>query len=231
MKNRGLQKLFSELSPTYELVNHILTFGLDGIWRKKASRQAGKAEPGWWLDICSGTGEMAANLRKQARGRTRVVAADFTMEMLAKIFEKGPLTGLFPVIADAHFLPFRDRTFSSLTISFATRNLHRSRESLLDAFKEFHRVLNPGGYFVNLETSQPRNKFIKKLFHFYAKKAIKRVGFLISGSKTGYAYLSVTIRRFYSAEELASLLYQTGFSEVRYRRLLFGIAAIHLAVK
>jgi demethylmenaquinone methyltransferase/2-methoxy-6-polyprenyl-1,4-benzoquinol methylase len=116
-------------------------------------------------------------------------------------------------------------------MSFATRNVNLNREVLLRAFAELHRVLKPGGLFVNLETSQPDSAFIRKCFHLYVKLLVKPVGRLISGSNVAYAYLSRTIPRFYAAEELASIMREAGFSEVYFRRLLLGAAAIHEARK
>ncbi len=228
---KGIQRLYSEVAKTYELVNHLLTFGLDIIWRKKAAREASRKGGSYWLDVCSGTGEMALNLSRLADKKVQIVTADFSFPMLDKGREKRNIPRISPVLADAMHLPFPDGTFDLVTISFATRNINPNRDMLLVHLKEFQRVLKPKGYFINLETSQPSSKILKKLFHFYIKLAVKPLGYLISGSKAGYRYLSFTIPRFYGGEEFSSIIRKAGFSRVTHEPLFFGAAAIHSAQK
>ena len=101
----------------------------------------------------------------------------------------------------------------------------------MTAFREFHRVLKPGGWFLNLETSQPASKFIKFFFQLFVKLTVKPIGRLVSGSESSYAYLSSSIRSFYSAPELEVILREAGFETVEYKRFLFGAAAVHQACK
>jgi demethylmenaquinone methyltransferase/2-methoxy-6-polyprenyl-1,4-benzoquinol methylase len=228
---KGVQNIFSEVSGTYELVNHVLTFGLDILWRKRASKEAAKARGSLWLDVCSGTGEFAHSLRTRARGEARVVIVDFCPSMVRLATEKRGQDKFLVTIADALQLPFPDETFDLVTISFATRNINLSRPVLTRNFQEFYRLLKPGGRFVNLETSQPGRKFIRKLFHGYVRTVVKPVGYLLSGSRAGYTYLSATIPRFYGPEELAGILAEAGFGQVTWKPLFFGMAAIHVALK
>jgi len=228
---KGIQKIFSEVAETYELVNHILTLGMDRRWRKKAALETSPANGSLWLDVCSGTGEMAECLLSLSGGKVRIVAVDFSPQMFARAGQKSQSRKMLLTQAEADKLPFLDETFDLVTISFATRNIHVSQEILIQTFKEFHRVLKLGSRFVNLETSQPRSKLIRKLFHSYVKLAVKPVGFLISGSKAGYTYLSQTIPRFYFPEALSRILVEAGFSQVGFKRLFFGVAAIHTAMK
>ncbi len=226
-----VQKIFEEVPKTYELTNHILTLGMDILWRKKAVRMAAEGGGSMWMDICSGTGETAAYLRKIAPEGTTVLSADFCFPMLQRATLKREAKGIFFALTDAAFLPFPDGTFDLITISFATRNLNVNRENLVRCFKEFCRVLKKGGRFVNLETSQPDSKFVRKLFHAYIGLLVRPIGELISGSKAGYTYLSQTIPRFYNAKELASIMIEAGFSRVLYEKMVFGAAAIHKAFK
>lgn len=228
---KGVQRLFTEVARTYELVNHVLTFGLDMVWRRKAAREAVKAGGNLWLDVCSGTGEMALNLSRLADETVKIISVDFSDSMLTRGLKLRTIPQLRWVMADAVHLPFFDDSFDLVTISFATRNININKEVLVAHFKEFRRVLKPGGCFINLETSQPSKKIIQKLFHFYIKSAVKPLGYVISGSKAGYAYLSHTIPRFYSVKELTSLLLDSGFKKVIHRPLFLGIAAIHTAWK
>lgn len=219
------------MAKTYELLNHVLTLGLDIRWRKKAARIATQKGGTLWLDVCSGTGEMAQNLSVLSREGVKIFAVDFSFPMLKKAKEKRDAPNLFPVIAEAGVLPFPDESFELLTISFATRNLNPRKEILESYMEEFSRILKPGGYFVNLETSQPSSKMIRQFFHFYVNRIVKPLGWILSGSKAGYSYLSFTIPRFYAPDEFAQILRQSGFSQVEYRRLMFGISAIHVAKK
>lgn len=229
--NKGIQKVFSEVSNTYEVVNHVLTFGLDTLWRRKAAKVAAMGDGTRWMDMCSGTGQTAIYLRRLAEKNTMVIAADFCLPMLRKAIVKPEAHPIAFTLADADALPFRDSTFDLITISLATRNIHVNRESLLRCLGEFYRILRPGGRFVNLETSQPPVRLVRKLFHLYVRLMVRHLGYIISGSRAGYAYLSHTIPRFYSADEFSDILRQTGFLKVHFHYMVFGVVAIHKAVK
>jgi demethylmenaquinone methyltransferase/2-methoxy-6-polyprenyl-1,4-benzoquinol methylase len=229
--NKGIQNIFSEVSNTYEVVNHVLTFGLDILWRRKAARAAAKGGGRRWIDMCTGTSEMAIYLNRLTGKDTRVIAADFSIEMIREAAGKGETHQICFTLADASHLPFPNKTFDLVTISFATRNINVSKKILLERFREFHRILRRGGRFVNLETSQPPSWLIKRAFHLYVRLTVKRLGSRISGSRAGYAYLAQTIPRFYSAMELADLMRQAGFTKVNIYPMLFGVAAIHKAIK
>ena len=226
-----VKKVFSEVPTTYERINHVLTLGFDTIWRKKAVRIAVKAGGSHWVDVCTGTGETAAYLSRFAPEGTNVSAVDLSPEMMAEARKKPEAKNINFVIADVKELPFEDESIDLITISFATRNINLNKEALIKSFSEFHRVLKPGGRFVNLETSQPPTGFIKILFHLFIKLFVKQIGSKMSGSMSGYLYLSKTIPKFYTAKELADILHQVGFSDVTFKRLLFGVAAIHQGTK
>ena len=135
------------------------------------------------------------------------------------------------VVSDVKALALEDESLDLITIAFATRNINLNRDALIQAFDEFYRVLKPGGRFINLETSQPSSRLIRGLFHTYVKLFVKSVGGLISGANRAYAYLTHTIPRFYPPEELRDIMCQAGFKNVTYRKLMFGIAAIHQGIK
>jgi demethylmenaquinone methyltransferase/2-methoxy-6-polyprenyl-1,4-benzoquinol methylase len=162
---------------------------------------------------------------------TSIKAVDFSPDMLAEARKKPEAKFIEFVTADTSALPFPGEHFDLITMSFATRNINLNRETLVRSFAEFYRVVKPGGRFVNLETSQPSNSIIRNCFHLYVKLIVKRVGYKMSGSRRGYAYLAATIPRFYSTEELADIMREAGFEKVTFKRLLFGVAAIHHATK
>ena len=230
MKN-GLKKIYTEIPKRYELVNHIMTLGLDRLWRHRAAAIAAEGGGRRWLDICSGTGEMAVCLRKLAPNGSSVYATDFSMPMLSRARRKEGVGEIGFSISDVSSLPFADSTFDLVICSFAMRNLNRSREDLLHALREVRRVLKEGGRFVNLETSRPENTLVRFVFHSYVRLFIKPVGTAITGSGAGYGYLAGSIPRFYGAAELEDLMLEAGYRGVASKRLVLGAVAVHLAVR
>ena len=228
---KGVQLIYSEVAETYELVNHVLTFGFDIRWRKFAARSAAKLKGRKILDVCCGTGEMALSLSKAAVEKVEIYLVDFSFPMLDKARQRKYKSYTSFLLADALDLPYKDNTFDLITISFAIRNLNTRKDILLAHLKEFHRILKTGGTFINVETSQPSSPILKKLFHFYIKTFIQPVGTFISGSQSGYRYLAYTIPRFFCADELSFLFKSIGFSRVDHTKKMGGIAAIHEAVK
>lgn len=231
LHGRRIRKIYSEIPDSYERVNHVLTFCLDIRWRNRAARSAVTAGGARWLDVCSGTGEMAALLRASAGNGTAIVAVDLSLPMLSRARGKPGGDSVLPCIGDARALPFPDDAFDLVMISFATRNLNIDRGALLECFREFRRVLKPGARFVNLETSQPPSRVLRKLFHMFVRLTVRRVGSMLSGAPAAYSYLSHTIPRFFSAEELSCILHEAGFTTVGFSRMSLGIAAIHTAVR
>jgi demethylmenaquinone methyltransferase/2-methoxy-6-polyprenyl-1,4-benzoquinol methylase len=229
--SKGLFRIFSEIAAQYELVNHILTFGLDIPWRKRAAQIAVADGGNLWLDVCSGTGEMAINIQKLAAPGTKIVLSDFSFPMVSIAKNKSELEKVSISLADSGKLPFLDNIFDLVVISFATRNITGNRERLMKFLKEFHRVLKPGGRFINLETSQPTSNPIRAAYRLYTQTAVKTIGRLVSGSRAGYSYLSLSVVRFFDAEKLAVILREAGFSRVVYRTMTRGVVAIHKAVK
>jgi demethylmenaquinone methyltransferase/2-methoxy-6-polyprenyl-1,4-benzoquinol methylase len=230
-KTRSVQKIFAEVPATYELVNHVLTLGLDVIWRRRAARLAATTTAGTWADMCTGTGETAAYLSRLAPEGTTIYGVDFSEPMLAEARKKPEAEHIEFIASDIKDLPFDDATLDLITMSFATRNINLSRDILIRSFAEYYRTLKPGGRFVNVETSQPSMRLVRKCFHAYIRLLVRAIGSRMSGSRAAYAYLAGTIPRFYSAEELADIMRQAGFEKVTFRRYLFGAVAIHQACK
>jgi demethylmenaquinone methyltransferase/2-methoxy-6-polyprenyl-1,4-benzoquinol methylase len=227
----GIQQLYSQIPKTYELLNHILTFGADVVWRKKALSLMPQPVKGIkCLDICTGTGDMARLLSKRFNHNAIIVGADFSYHMLKEAIKKSG-QGIRYINTEAKTLPFKDNSFDLVTITFATRNLRTSETHLKECLSEIHRVLKPEGIFIHLETSQPASPAFRWLFHRYVKIFIKPVGGLISGSYKAYAYLSRTIPCFYTPKEFSKIIYESGFSHVEYTKLWGGIAAIHNILK
>ena len=227
----GMKKFYSEIPERYELVNHIMTLGLDRLWRRRAAEIAAEGGGSRWLDICCGTGEMAAGLARLAPEDSSIFAIDFSMPMLSRVRRKKGAENIGISISDVSYLPFADSTFDLVTCSFAMRNLDRSREVLLSVLREVRRVLKEGGRFLNLETSKPESSIIRSVFHSYVRLLIKPVGTAVTGSGAAYSYLAGSIPRFRGARELEELLLEAGYRGVASKRMMLGALAIHLAVR
>ncbi len=226
--SEGIKNLFSKIPDKYDLINTILTFGLDHFWRKNLAKNVKGLNKSLILDVCTGTGRQIGEIKKKLNKEKKLFALDFCFPML---FKAKSLERIKLLTSDAKKMPFKDETFDIITISFATRNLNTSKESLKKTFKEFYRVLKKDGYFLNLETTQPPFFLFKFFLKIYCKTAVKPLGGFISSSKEAYSYLSHTIPRFYSALELKEILKGVGFSEVNFKYLFFFFVAIHISKK
>jgi len=227
----GIRLLFSVIPKTYEVINHILTFGLDCRWRNRAADIACSQPASKVLDCCSGTGEFADAMNRRFQSQSLIVAGDFSSEMIHFLKHKRVSANLKCVLMSAEHLPFTDNTLDLVSISFGVRNINRSKTVFSQCLEEFIRVLRPGGRLILLETSQPYSRFIRRLYHFYIKLVVERVGYLLSGSRIPYKYLSRTIPAFYDRNQLSSILESAGFNRVRSYPLTLGIACIHEAKK
>jgi demethylmenaquinone methyltransferase/2-methoxy-6-polyprenyl-1,4-benzoquinol methylase len=151
--------------------------------------------------------------------------------MLAEAGKKPEARQIRRLAADAMHLPFPDESLDLVMMSFATRNINRSVEALSGTFAEYYRVLRRGGRFLNLETSRPPSRLVRRCLDLYVRLFVQMIGGRISGSRRAYAYLATTIPRFYAPDELAAILRTVGFAQVTYQRQLLGVAAIHECVK
>lgn len=228
---QAVRDVFTPVARTYRAVNRALTLGLDGYWRRSAARLALRTPVTTALDVCVGTGEMAACLSRRGGPALSVTALDFNEAMLAQARRRTASARIAFRQGDAAELPFPDRTFDLLTISFALRNLNVTRERFDRCLAEFRRVLRPGGRLITVETSQSPNSFARWLLRAYTGAVVPRVGARLSGSRRAYAYLASTIPRFHGAPELAGILRKAGFEPVNYTYLTLGLVAVHEAFK
>jgi demethylmenaquinone methyltransferase / 2-methoxy-6-polyprenyl-1,4-benzoquinol methylase len=218
-KARLVRRMFDRIVPGYDLMNRLMTGGMDGRWRKEAARRAqprGKRV----LDVATGTGDLAAELHRQ--GAT-VMAADFAGNMLRVAQRKLP-AAVPLVLADAQDLPFAAASFDRVTNAFLLRNLSDLDRGLL----EMRRVLRPHGLLVCLEITRPAPGWFARLFGFYFYRLVPALGGAITGQRTAYRYLPNSLTTFPRAADLAQRLRRAGFGEVQYRLLAFGTVAIHI---
>ncbi|MBI2408538.1 MAG: ubiquinone/menaquinone biosynthesis methyltransferase [Gemmatimonadetes bacterium] len=221
--------MFSDIAPRYDLLNRVLSLGIDRYWRRVALARLGweRDAAGTFLDLCAGTLDVARVLTARKAFRGRVIGADFAEPMLRA--GKSKLAGrpIAPVVADALALPVPDGSLSGAIVSFGIRNV-----ADLDAcLREVHRALRPGARFVILEFSTPRVPLVRAVYHAYFHHVLPRIGGLVSGHRTAYTYLPDSVKNFPETTVLAARMQAAGYVDVSWRALTFGIAAVHVGEK
>ncbi|WP_189008161.1 bifunctional demethylmenaquinone methyltransferase/2-methoxy-6-polyprenyl-1,4-benzoquinol methylase UbiE [Deinococcus malanensis] len=226
-KGRDVQAMFASIAPRYDLLNRVLSLGVDRSWRRAAAAEALALGPKRILDVATGTADFALELKARAP-QAEVVGSDFVPQMLEIGREKARARYLEITLeeGDALNLPYPDASFDTVTCSFGFRNFADYARGLA----EFHRVLRPGGRAVILEFPPPARGLFGSVFRFYFQQVLPRIGALISGNAGAYTYLPESVLAFPDPERLAGLMRATGFRS-RYQRLTFGIAAIHVGDK
>lgn len=232
---RPIYRMFSKVPARYDLLNRLLTLGLDQRWRKKAAEVCLESKHNRIMDLCSGTGDLAIELAKMTNGNSEIIAADFCEPMLEvaerKALNAGLDGGIAFRVADAASLPFDDGYFDVVTIAFGFRNLTFKNPKTDIYLKEIFRVIAPGGRLVIVETSQPKSNILKRLSGFYYMSIVKPVGNAVSGERGAYSYLSYSARNYYRPSDVRDMLTDVGFTSVDHRPLWGGIAAVHVAVR
>lgn len=220
--------MFGSIAGRYDLLNRVLSLGLDAAWRREAVRVAVAGRPRRILDVATGTADVALGLKKAAP-QARVVGVDFAEPMLAIGRGKAARAGLDIALeyGDGTDLPYGDESFDVVTIAYGLRNF-ADRDAGL---REFQRVLVPGGTLVVLEFPPPRTGPVGRLFRLYFRRVLPVIGGLVSGNSSAYAYLPRSVLAFPSPHELAVAMRDAGFGEVRYKLQTLGISALHVGVK
>jgi demethylmenaquinone methyltransferase/2-methoxy-6-polyprenyl-1,4-benzoquinol methylase len=220
--------MFAAIAPRYDLLNHVLSLNVDRAWRRTVAeklRHVLDQPDALVLDLCCGTADLALELQSLAP----VIGVDFCHPMLVIGKEKIERRKAIVALAegDALRLPFSEGLFSVATIAFGLRNLDSTEAGL----REIRRVLKPGGVAAVLEFSQPTVPVFSRLFLFYFKTILPRIGTFVSGVPGPYQYLHDSVRTYFRQTELAAMMSRVGFENVRYFNLTGGIAALHLGEK
>ena len=219
LEPESVRGMFDRIAPVYDVMNHVMTAGLDRRWRKLAVKEV--VWPGdRVLDACCGTGDLAVEAERRGG---RVVGLDFSERMLERARKKSG--AIEWVQGDALALPFGDGEFDAATVGFGVRNL----ADLEGGLRELARVLKPGGKVAVLEITRPRG-ILRPFFRLWFDGVVPVLGRVLPGGEA-YTYLPASVRRFPGPDDLSALFERAGFEDVRYRLLGGGIVALHMGTK
>ena len=229
-KEKLVEEMFDNIAPTYDILNHRLSWDIDKGWRKKAIKRLAPFSPRKMLDIATGTGDFAI-LAAQMLHPDKLVGADISMGMMEIGRRKVRELGLEKVIRFDHedclHLSYDDDTFDAVTAAFGIRNF----QNLDQGLREMCRVLKKGGHLCIVELTTPVSFPMKQLFHIYSSTVLPLYGKLISKDQSAYDYLNKTIAAFPQGEVMMEAFRKAGFSQAEFKRLTFGICTLYFATK
>ena len=229
-KKEEVRDMFDNIAPTYDKLNHILSFSIDKMWRRRVVRLVRRLQPLRIMDLATGTGDLAIKMAKRIP-EARIMGVDLSEKMLAVAAEKVRRQGLDDHIAlyqgDAEQLDVADGLLDVVTVAFGVRNFGNLEQGL----REIWRSLRSGGHIVILEFSTPSNPIVRKLYEFYSNHIMKPVGGMLSKDQKAYDYLPDSIVEFPAPDKFIELLQSVGFEECRRRSQSCGIAQIYIARK
>jgi demethylmenaquinone methyltransferase/2-methoxy-6-polyprenyl-1,4-benzoquinol methylase len=225
-----VRRMFGEIAPRYDFLNHLLSLNADRYWRWRTVRRAAPVGDAPILDLCTGTGDLA--LAYARRTNAPIVAADFCHEMLIIGQKKAAASGVANrprfIEADAEHLPFANNSFQLVSVAFGLRNVANTDRGLT----EMVRVCRPGGKVAVLEFSHPRRWPMSSLYRFYSKAVLPRIGqALAPNSSSAYQYLPQSVGEFPVYEQLVGRMETAGLTSVKYFPLTFGIATLYIGYK
>lgn len=226
-KDVYVRNLFDRIYWRYDLMNKVMSLGMDQAWRKRVASLCGTRSGSVALDVCAGTGALLKELR-YAVGEGKVIGVDFSINMLKvakREYEREDLVSL--VCGDALNLPFRDNSFDCVTAAYCLRNLKDVRAGV----REVMRVLKPGGRMVVLDLSMPANRMRAELYRLYLGKLVPLLGWMIVGHWDAYAHMLKSLEKFPVREALVKIMEQEGFEDVKYEEVAMGAIAIHHGMK
>ncbi len=229
----AVRKMFGEIAPNYDRLNHLLSLNVDHYWRRQVVRKLAPQPGDPILDVCTGTGDLALAFQRQTKGQCPIVGADFCPEMLeigrSKQARLGiPAEQLRFVEADSQNLPFEDHAFQFVTVAFGLRNIADPQRGL----SEMVRVCRPGGSVAVLEFSIPRRQPIKAAYQMYFKHVLPVIGRIVNRNRTSaYNYLPNSVEQFPAYEQLADWMCCAGLKQVNFYPFTFGIATLYVGVQ
>ena len=223
-----IANMFDAIAPRYDLLNHVLSAGLDRRWRDRAVDELALRTGARVLDLCTGTADLAIATVRRSRGAS-VVGVDFAGEMLrlglAKLRRDGLAGAIRLVRGDAAEIPLLSASCDAATVAFGIRNVADPAKALA----ELARVLRPGGRLAILEFGQPRIPGVRTLYGWYFRYLLPLIGRMVSKHRSAYSYLPASVGTFPAAHEFSRMIATTGFSQVRAIPLTFGVVYLYLA--
>lgn len=229
-KGKLVEEMFDNIAPTYDTLNHRLSWDIDKGWRKKAIRQLLPFQPKAILDIATGTGDFAILSAKELRPQ-RMIGIDISEGMMKIGQKKVEAEGLQHIVSfkkdDCTHLSFDDNSFDAVTAAFGIRNF----QNLDQGLSEMCRVLKPNGHLSIVELTTPVSFPMKQLFKLYSHTILPVYGKLISKDTSAYSYLTKTIEAFPQGEVMLDILRKAGFKNASFKRLTFGICTMYFATK
>ena len=229
-KAKQVEQMFDNIAPSYDKLNHRLSWNIDKGWRRKAIKQLAPFKPQSLLDIATGTGDFAI-LAAEMLQPQKLVGADISEGMMEIGRQKVRQKGLQDIISfdkeDCLHLSYQDETFDAVTAAFGIRNF----ADLDSGLREMQRVLRKGGHLSIVELTSPVSFPMKQLFRVYSHTVLPVYGRLISKDTSAYSYLTKTIEAFPQGEQMVEILHKAGFSEASFKRLTFGICTMYFARK
>ena len=228
-KKAQVAEMFNNIAQRYDLLNHILSFGIDVLWRRKAIKLLKQVNANTVLDVATGTGDFAIEALKLKP--TKITGIDISQGMLdmgkIKMKERGLDSKIELLLGDSENLPFDDKSFDAITVGFGVRNF----ENLEKGISEMHRVLSEKGKIAILEFSKPRKFPIKQFYNLYFLNILPAIGKLISKDPRAYTYLPESVNAFPDGEDFVSIMKKCGYTDVQQISLTFGIASIYTGKK
>lgn len=228
-KVEQVERMFDHIAPAYDRLNHLMSLGIDRSWRRTALKWLRPHRPQQMMDVATGTGDFALLACRMLRPQS-LVGTDISEGMMQVARHKAREAGLDDRIRfrreDCEALTFSDASFDAVTVAFGIRNF----EHLDRGLREMCRVLRPGGHLVILELSTPDRPPMKQLYRIYSR-LIPLMGRLVSHDRSAYTYLPQSIRAFPQGEVMSESIRRAGFSDVRFRRLTFGVCTLYMATK
>ena len=228
-KKKQVALMFDNISPRYDLLNHMLSFGIDRVWRRKAINLLKSHHPKQILDIATGTGDFAIQALKL--NPESIKGIDISEGMIKqgqqKIINRNLDNKIELMLGDSENLAFEDNKFSAVIVAFGVRNF----ENLDKGLSEMYRVLNKNGKVVILEFSKPSKFPFKQVYNLYFKYILPIIGKMVSRDHSAYTYLPESVQVFPEGDDFLTILSNVGFKEVRCIPLTFGISSIYTGTK
>ena len=226
-----VEKMFNDIAPSYDRLNHLMSLGIDNLWRKKALKEIVDGSEQQILDVACGTGDSTIAIAKAAGSGSRITGIDISTGMMEPLMRKAAREGVHDRIklkvADALAMPFQDGTFHRVTCAFGIRNFEDKAKGL----QEFRRVLKPGGRAVILELGVPQKPFLRKLYDLYFMHILPLIGGMVSGNKEAYRYLPASVHAFPPPEKFCAMMEEAGFTSVRHRSYTAGLCRLFTGEK